>query len=133
MEDDPEVLRAFGLSDDPEPVVTQKNLPQIPDSEDIKELAKNMTPHVIRELFAMVFDDDVSANIRVQAGKEILDRGHGKSASESPAVAVQVNVSNMSPEDLGRKLVFLDRLRANNIDADDNDVIDIIDDEDTDE
>lgn len=86
-------------------------LPTLPDTDDVKKLAASMTPHVMKMLFEISLDEGVPANTRIQAAKEINDRGVGKAAGEVPTVAVQVNYGSISKADTARKLSFLDRVK----------------------
>lgn len=51
---------------------------QLPDSDDVRELARAATPQAIRALVAIVQDDEASPNARISAASALLDRAHGK-------------------------------------------------------
>lgn len=108
MNSDEEFLKKIGALP-PDKAVPE--FPVITETTDIKKMCEEMSPHVITELFAIALDGEASSNVRIQAGKEIIDRAHGKTASETPAVAVQVNLGDMDKSTLSRKLAFLDRVR----------------------
>lgn len=50
----------------------------LPDTEDVRELARAATPQAIRALVEIVQDDDASASSRIAAASALLDRAHGK-------------------------------------------------------
>jgi hypothetical protein len=50
----------------------------LPESDDVRELAKAATPDAIKALIAIVRDPKTPANARIAASTALLDRAHGK-------------------------------------------------------
>jgi hypothetical protein len=50
----------------------------LPDTDDVRELARAATPQAIRALVEIVQDDDATDNARIAAATALLDRAHGK-------------------------------------------------------
>src|SRR4051812_40195444 len=59
---------------------------------DLRGIAREYTEEAVLMLVSVMRDPKMLAVARVQAAKEILDRGHGK-----PAAAVDVNLNNFDP------------------------------------
>lgn len=58
--------------------VKPSNAVVLPDSEDVRELARAATPQAIRALIEIVQDSDASYGARISAASALLDRAHGK-------------------------------------------------------
>lgn len=50
----------------------------LPETEDVKELARAATPAAVKALIEIVQDGEASAGARISAAQALLDRAHGK-------------------------------------------------------
>jgi hypothetical protein len=51
---------------------------ELPETDDVRELAKAATPASVRALADIVMDNSASPQARIAAATALLDRGHGK-------------------------------------------------------
>lgn len=65
----------------------------------LREQVREMTPHVIKDLFAIVRDASKPAAARVQAAAVLLDRGFGRPQRAQPTPATD-DVSKLSDAEL---------------------------------
>jgi hypothetical protein len=65
----------------------------------LRERARELTPQVIQELFAILRDDTKPAGARVQAAAVLLDRGFGRPARAQPT-PVTDDLSQLSDAEL---------------------------------
>lgn len=81
MERDAEADKAFQATLLAKPVKTAAKLSNavvLPDSDDVRELARAATPQAIKALIEIVQDSDASYGARISAASALLDRAHGK-------------------------------------------------------
>ena len=55
-------------------------LPELPDTEEVRELARFVMPQAFKVLLAMMLSDDTPPAIRQRCAETIIDRGYGKAA-----------------------------------------------------
>lgn len=61
------------------PVVARESAAvALPETDDVRELARAATPVAVRALVEIVGDEGASASARISAATALLDRGHGK-------------------------------------------------------
>lgn len=83
-----------------QPVVASKvrGVVELPETDDIVELARAATPVAVRALVEIVGDEGVSAAARISAATALLDRGYGKPhQSSSVSGTTTINVAFAIP------------------------------------